>query len=129
MKGTIKTCPPCGKPVVSTFEFAGAEYLCPACGWLGEIFHPRETPATEELAAAFAEAERLYDVQRAERTGRPIPATSEQRPAPTCSGCGEVAPLPFTGDKPSWWYSRTKGGVTEYACSSDCIKEGARLPW
>jgi hypothetical protein len=127
----LRVCPRDGAPVVFTFEFPGAEYHCVECGWLGDIFGPGRAPATPDLVARFDTLSDRYEAERAERTGRPAPRPAPQDvPRPTCGGCGAVAEgrLDHSG-KPAHWYSRTRDGVKQYACSRGCIKEGAVLPW
>jgi hypothetical protein len=121
---TIKVCPSDGEPVVFTFEYPGKEYLCVACGWLGGIFGPREAQATEDLVARRDQVLADYEESRG------LTPPDQDRPRPSCKGCGETATgrLDPSG-KPAHWYCRTVDGVTEYACSRACISGGTVLPW
>lgn len=129
--GEIKTCPRCGEPVVFTFEFRGYEYLCVECAWKGDIFGPSASTATPERVARRDELAERYEVESAERAGRPAPTPPPQDvPRPVCKTCGAVAEgrLDHSG-KPAHWFTRTPiGGVPEYACSRPCI-DGPAMPW
>lgn len=125
----IKVCGRCGEPVVFTFEFPGIEYHCVACGWGCGVLGVPQAPATDALMARYAELHDQYERERAERTGEPV-RPREERQAPTCGGCGKVATGPLDGDKPAHWYSRTRDGETQYACSTDCIPADEMvMPW
>lgn len=131
MSERLNVCPRDGEPVVFTFEFPGAEFYCVVCEWMGGVFAEDHADATPELIARAAELSDRYDRERAERTGRPAPAMSDQNvERPKCKSCGKVAEgrLDSRG-KPAHWFTRTIDGVTDYACSRDCIKEGAVAPW
>lgn len=120
----IKVCPSCSEPVVFTFEYSGNEYFCVACGWKGSIFAPMSAPATEELIARHDELSAEYEQSRG------LESPNQDRIRPSCGGCGAVATGRLDHDgKPAHWYSRTRDGVTEYACSRSCISEGAVMPW
>ena len=129
----VRVCARDHEPLVFTFEFSGFEYVCVVCGGHEDIFGMRAR-ATVELAARHAALTDRYEIERAERTGRRVPAPAPQDvPAPICQGCGRIPSaeegrLDHQG-KPSLWFARTIDGVTEYACQSQCIKEGARSPW
>lgn len=128
----MKVCPRDGEPVVFTFEFPGAEHYCVVCGGKYGIFGVPEAEATVELQERMAELQDQYDRERSERTGLPMPRRDDPpRQKPVCGGCGKTAELVPSGeDKPRHWYSRTRDGVTSYACSRGCIpeREGV-LPW
>lgn len=130
-RGKVKVCPRCGEPVVFTFEFRGAEHYCVECEWKGGIFDANEAAATPARVARFGELEDRYEVESAARRGLPAPEPpSQDGPRPTCSGCGVVAVGPMRGDKPAHWFSRTRDGVTEFACSRECIPSNqAVMPW
>lgn len=127
----MKVCPRCGEPVVFTFEFRGAEHYCVECEWKGGIFDAAEAPATPERIERHGVLSDRYDVESAARMGRAAPEPpSQDVPRPTCDGCGVVAEGRMQGDKPAHWFSRTRDGVTEYACSRECIPEReAVMPW
>ena len=130
-KGRLKVCSKDGEPLVFTFEFPGAEYVCVTCGALYGVLGVPTAPATAEIQERYAELHDRYEAARAEREGRPAPKpTPQDGPRPSCHGCGDVADgrLDSTG-KPPHWYSRTIDGVTQYACSRDCITSGTVAPW
>lgn len=122
--GTIKVCPRDSEPVVFTFEHPGAEYLCVACGWRGDIFGPRGAPASEELIARQDELTGQFEEERG------LKPPDQDRPHPSCVGCGVTATgrLDHSG-KPPHWFVRTIDGVTEHACSRSCIPSGLVMPW
>lgn len=117
----INVCPVDGEPVVFTFEFPGAEYHCPACGWIGGTPHGMSEPATIELAEHAARVVRDYRHAYAARLGRPAPVDDVEGPRPVCVGCGKTAEGPMEGNKPAHWFVRKRDGVDEFACSRDCI--------
>ena len=122
--GTIKVCPVDGEPVVFTFEHPGNEYLCVVCGWKGDIFGPLEADATDDLATRRDEVLAEFEQERGLRS------PDQDRPHPSCVGCGVTATGRLDGSgKPAHWYCRTINGITEYACSRGCISGGMVLPW
>lgn len=137
----VACCPRDDEPLVFTFEFPGHEWYCVVCGAKYGALHSHRLPASIELAARHAELSDRYALERAERTGRPVPPVPPQDVLPTCGGCGRQ-PLPEEGrldhqGKPALWYSKTVDGVTSYACSRACIdkadeKAGTKtlvMPW
>lgn len=130
--GEMRVCPKDGCPLIFTMEFPGAEYVCLDCGGTYGVLGPPRAAATPALIARHDELVERYEIERAERTGRPAPPPPPQDiPRPTCGGCGVVAEgrLDYDG-KPSHWYSRTRDGVTSYACSRACIPaDQFVLPW
>lgn len=124
MSERIRVCPRDGEPVTFTLEHAGAEYVCQVCGWLGGVFAPMEALASDVLVARRDELEAAYEEARG------ITRPDQDRPAPTCKGCGAIASgrLDSLG-KPAHWYSRKVDEVSEYACSLECTGDGMVLPW
>jgi hypothetical protein len=121
----LRTCPVDGEPVIFTFKFPGHEYVCIVCGWLGGVLGTPMSPATPERVER-------HDVLLAEFNAKHgIAPAPQDVPRPTCNGCGVVAEgsLDHSG-KPAHWYSRTKDGVTSYACSKSCIPPREMvMPW
>lgn len=130
-KGQIRVCPRCREPLVWTFEFPGAEYAC-ICGYLcGAFGDLRYAPATLELQQRHAAITELHRMAAAERRGIPYQPPAQDIEPPVCGGCEVVAESPFdsTG-KPRHWFSRTKDGVTQFACSRECIPSNETvMPW
>jgi hypothetical protein len=118
--GELRTCPNDGEPVIFTFKYPGHEYVCTVCGWLGGVLGTPTSQATPERVARAAE---LLAAFNAENGVTPEPDLPEH---PKCKGCDAVAPTPH---KPPHWYTRTIGGVTEYACSRAHIDGGTIAPW
>ena len=121
---SIKVCRNDAEPVVFTFENDGAEWLCVVCGWTGGLFDAREVDATLEMAARRDQLLAEYEHER----GLKPPDQDVARP--TCSGCSTQAEgrLDALG-KPAHWYVRRRDGVSEFACSRDCIGDGMVMPW
>lgn len=125
-----------GEPLVFTFEFPGAEYVCVVCGVKEDIF-PHKVETTPELVARHAELSERYHREYAERRGMPPPRPTRKVgdpgvSVPVCVGCGKVPELGtvIDGDKPALWFSRTVDGRTEYACSRACIPDKQPVaPW
>lgn len=132
----LRVCRDDGEPLVFTFEFPGAEYVCGVCGLTDDIFAPSAL-ATAEMQLRHDALVEEYDRAYAERRGvpyRPRPKTGDAGVRlPTCRGCGAEPPIGVAVDasgKPSAWLSRTVDGVTEYVCSRTCIPSGEpELPW
>lgn len=131
----LRVCQRDGEPLVWTFEFPGAEYHCVACGGHEDVFG-RRAPATVDLQRRHDEMNEQYQRAYAERRGvpyNPDPKVGDDGVAvPTCNGCGatpEVG-IALIGGKPKAWFSRSRDGVTEYACGRSCIPEReAVMPW
>ena len=124
-KGDLPVCPKDGEPVIFTFEFPGAEYVCVVCGSTYGIFSIDRALAADGLVARYEELSEQYEAERVARGGAPRPPQPDGS-SPVCAGCGAVAP---TAAKPPHWFSRERDGETQCACSRDCITEGAVLPW
>lgn len=125
----LSVCPTCTEPVIFTFEFPRVEYVCVECGWMGGVMMQSRAPATPERQARYAELNAKYREQAAAR-GYVVTEPAAAANPPTCGGCDKVAEGPLSGDKPPHWFSRTKDGVTTYACSRGCIPKGDKvLPW
>lgn len=131
----MRVCANDGEPLVWTFEFRGAEYYCVVCHGHEDTFGCR-APATADLQLRHTELREQYERARAERRGVPYEPDPKAGDAgvdvPTCSSCG-ATPEPgvaLVDGKPPAWFSRTRDGVTEFACSRSCIPEKeAILPW
>ena len=61
------TCPSCGDPLVSTFEWRGAEFICVKEDRLFGFLSPVPKDPTPELEARHKELEAEYDAARAAR--------------------------------------------------------------
>lgn len=131
-QGSIRVCEVDNEPVISTLEFAGAEYYCVVCKAKYDVLYSRYAPATDELVARFDQLLDRYTRDRAERIGKPIPPKPPQDiPKPVCCTCGVVAKgqLDHAG-KPHHWYSKMEDRKAMYACSQECIpKDEKKLPW
>lgn len=131
----LRICRRDGEPLVFTFEYPGAEYVCVVCDAKEDIFGNR-APATVERQQRHADLHEQYHRAYAERRGVPYdPSPKVGDPGvevPTCNACGAQ---PATGTvlvsgKPSGWHSRSRDGVREYACGRSCIPAGETvLPW
>lgn len=121
---SIKVCPRDSEPVVFTFENPGAEWLCVVCDWKGGVLSAREVEPTPEAVAR-------RDALMAEfEQARGITPPDQDRPRPSCRGCGQLAEGRLDGSgKPAHWYMRTRDAVTEYACSLSCTDGGMVMPW
>lgn len=64
----MATCPRDGEPLVMTFEFDGAEFICVVCGMKYGWLAPSKAAATPELTARLAELQVQYDHERDERS-------------------------------------------------------------
>lgn len=131
----LRVCMNDGEPLVWTFEFPGAEFHCVVCGGNEDTFGGR-APATVERQLRLDELREQYERGRAERLGfvyDPSPKVGDDDvEIPTCNGCGAQPPMGVTliSGKPYAWFARTRDGVTEYACSRECIPEReAVMPW
>lgn len=134
MSAAVRVCSTDGAPLVWTFEFKGAEYVCMQCGRTEGMLGKR-AEMTPTMAAQHDAFKDQYALERAVREGRPLPQpVPTDIPAPTCKGCGRTAG-PEDGrvesdGKPSAWYKRTRDGVEEFACSGSCIPSNESvLPW
>lgn len=132
----IRVCRDDGEPLVSTMEFAGAEFVCAVCGGTEGIFGLRAN-MTPERVLRLSELTEVYERDRAKRRDveyRPPPKVGDDGvEVPVCGGCGATPPvgatLPHRG-KPSAWFARERDGVTQYACSKACIPDREDvLPW
>lgn len=72
----MAVCPRCGTPLVFTFEFRGAEFVCMTCRGLLGFLAPDPADWTAELQARHDELKALYQLER------------ERREAGLCNGCG-----------------------------------------
>ena len=63
----MATCPHDGEPLVSTFEFRGAEFICVVCDRLYGYLSPRPAESTPALEARHQELQAQYDAARAAR--------------------------------------------------------------
>lgn len=135
----VRICERDGAPLVMTFEFPGAEYVCVEYGGTEGIFGLRAESTPDRLRALAAATER-YETERAAREGRPaavlIHVGDDGVQTPRCRTCemdAEVGTLLVNG-KPPGWFSKTvdigRAHVQVFACSAACIPDGeARLPW
>ena len=48
-KNLIRVCDNCGKPIIWTFAFPGAEWYCPSCGAQSDMFYGEDVKATPKL--------------------------------------------------------------------------------
>lgn len=131
----IRVCTNDDEPMVFTFEFPGAEYVCQVCGGLEGIFG-KSRPTTVQLALRLDELTEQSRRERAERRGETyVPEPKAGDPdveLPVCKGCGATpeAGLAIVDGKPRAWFSRAIDGVTEYACKRTCIPASEpALPW
>lgn len=60
-------CPRDGEPLMSTFEFTGAEFYCQVCGGRFGFLSPTAKEPTPELQVRHDELRAVYDVERAQR--------------------------------------------------------------
>lgn len=69
LKGTrpMATCPKDGEPLVETFEFRGAEFICMGCGGKFGFLSPAPKPWTQALQDQHDAHRVQYLVERAER--------------------------------------------------------------
>lgn len=121
----MRVCPNDSEPVIFTTKYPGHEYVCLGCGWLGGVLGTPTAPVTPELVAKADARQAEFDAEHGLRAPR------QDVPRPTCNGCGVEAEgrLDHSG-KPAHWFSRTRDGRTEYACSRDCIPARELvLPW
>lgn len=63
----MATCPHDDEPLISTFEFQGAEFICQVCGHKYGFLSPKPAKWTPELQARHDELRAQYDKERAER--------------------------------------------------------------
>lgn len=131
----LRVCQRDGEPLVFTFEFPGAEYVCVVCDGKEDIFGAR-AKATDERQRRHAELHEQYHRAYAERRGVPYdPSPKVGDPGvetPTCKACGAQPPTGtvLVSGKPPAWFSRSRDGVTEYACGRACIPERESvMPW
>lgn len=131
----LRVCQRDAEPLVWTFEFPGAEYYCVVCGGHEDTFG-RRAPATPDLQRRHDELHEQYERGRSERLGReyrPDPKVGDPGVvAPICNGCGATPELGIVliSGKPKAWFSRSRDGATEFACSRSCIPEReAVMPW
>ena len=131
----IRVCQVDGEPLVFTFDYPGHEYVCVVCRDLEGIFGERR-PATPALAARLNELTEHYERWRAEQRGQvyraPQCVGEPGIVAPTCGACGAQpeSGTPLVGGKPRHWFSRTRDGATQFACSRSCIPANEMvLPW
>jgi hypothetical protein len=65
----MATCPTCHDPLVMTFEFPGAEFICVPCDRLYGFLSPLAAESTPELEARHEELKAEYLAARAARQG------------------------------------------------------------
>lgn len=63
----MATCPRDDEPLMSTFEFPGAEFYCQVCRGTYGFLDPKPAETTPELQARHDELRVSYDVERKER--------------------------------------------------------------
>ena len=137
----IRVCERDGEPLVFTFEYRGAEYVCVVCGGKEGVLGERAGSTPERvrrLSDLTVEYERDYadrhpvgdELHREYR--EPSKVGDPGIEIPVCKTCNAVPPdgVALNNGKPASWYSRTHDGVTEYACKRSCIPERETiLPW
>jgi len=134
MAGDLRICERDGAPLVFTFEYPGAEYVCVLCGATEGVLGLR-AETTPELARRLSDATEGYERDYAERHGQRFVASprvgEDGVEVPTCGSCGTRPEdgLILVGGKPPGWFSRVVDDATEYACSRACIQDGLVLPW
>lgn len=62
-------CPRDGEPLIMTFEFMGAEFICGVCNTKFGFLSPRPEPWTQSLQDRHDELKILYDLARLKRSG------------------------------------------------------------
>jgi len=122
----IKCCVTDQFPLVQTFEMPGAELHCLKCGGYFGIFNCVSREPTDEdvsfhqfLVEAFEKGHR-GPVEGIENWVAPPIIKSDDNIK--CDGCGKDSGRTKEQGKPASWYQRTIKGVTDTACSRDCIE-------
>jgi hypothetical protein len=74
----VATCHLDDEPLVGTFEFRGAEFVCVVCGQLYGFLGPKPAQETPGLLARLAELTARYERERDERQSEQHGSTEER---------------------------------------------------